>query len=261
MHGRLVVVSGGAMGIGAGIAEAFLREGARVAILDREEPQSEVLATAPENQLLYIKTELTREAEIEAAVGVIRKNFGPLEVLVNNAGGNDAVGLRGSVDEFRQSLERNLVHYFALARCVLDDLIATRGTIINLGSKTALTGQGGTSGYAAAKGGILGLTREWAADLADRGVRVNAVVPAEVMTPLYERWLADSEDPEGARLRLNQTIPLEKRTTTIEEIASAVVFLASRKSAHTTGQWFFPDGGYVHMDRALTSGATHLKRS
>ena len=103
---------------------------------------------------------------------------------------------------------------------------------MNIGSKVAETGQGGTSGYAASKGGINGLTREWALDLADDGIRVNCVIPAEVMTPLYERWISTQPNPEESLAAIRQSIPLERRMTTIQEIADTVVFVASAIIAH-----------------------------
>src|SRR5690606_6607519 len=116
-------------------------------------------------------------------------------------------------------------------------------------SKTALTGQGQTSAYVAAKAAQLGLTREWAAALAPYGVRVNAILPAEVMTPMYEAWLQSFPDPVEARARIEARIPLGQRMTSAEEIAAMAVFLISARSGHTTGQWLFVDGGYVHLDR------------
>ena len=172
---------------------------------------------------------------------------------MNNAGVNDGVGLeRGNPEEFVKSLERNLVHYYAMAHFALPALKKSRGSIVNISSKTAVTGQGGTSGYVASKGAILGLTREWAAELLSLGIRVNAVIPAEVMTPLYEQWLAKHPNPQEKLERIVSKIPLGQRMTTAEEIAATVVFLLSEKSGHTTGQHLFVDGGYVHLDRALT---------
>jgi L-fucose dehydrogenase len=123
---------------------------------------------------------------------------------------------------------------------------------VNISSKTAITGQGGTSGYASSKGAILALTREWAAELLTYGIRVNAIVPAEVMTPLYRQWLDSFPNAEEKLKTILSKIPLEKRMTTPDDIAAMVVFLISARASHVTGQHIFVDGGYVHLDRALT---------
>jgi len=186
-------------------------------------------------------------------VDQVLKDFGRLDALVNNAGRNDKVGLEdGNPDEYVASLKRNLVHYYAMAHYSLPHLKRSRGSVVNIGSKTAVTGQGSTSGYASSKGAIMALTREWAAELLPYGIRVNTVVPAEVMTPLYRSWLDTFPDPKEKLANIISKIPLDKRMTTSEEIAAMVVFLISPKSSHTTGQHLFVDGGYVHLDRALT---------
>jgi len=131
-------------------------------------------------------------------------------------------------------------------------LKASKGSIVNVSSKTAITGQGDTSGYCASKGAQLSLTREWAAALLNDGVRVNAVIPAEVMTPLYERWINSFDNAAEKLAAITAKIPLGQRMTTSEEIARMCVFLLSDVSAHTTGQWVFVDGGYTHLDRALS---------
>jgi L-fucose dehydrogenase len=145
------------------------------------------------------------------------------------------------------------VHYYALAHYALPALKRSQGSIVNISSKVALTGQGGTSGYAASKGAQLALTREWAAELLPFGIRVNAVLPAEVMTPLYARWLKTLGDPEAKLKQITDKIPLGHRMTLSSEIAAATVFLLSpTQSGHTTAQHIIVDGGYVHLDRALT---------
>jgi L-fucose dehydrogenase len=161
------------------------------------------------------------------------------------------VGLAAGPAAFRASLDRNLVHYYTLAHLCLDDLRRSQGAIVNISSKTALTGQGDTSAYVAAKAAQLGLTREWAAALAPDGVRVNAVVPAEVMTPLYRTWLDTFPDPAAKLAEITNRIPFGQRMTTAREIADTVVFLLSARASHTTGQWLFPDGGDTHLDRAI----------
>jgi L-fucose dehydrogenase len=200
-----------------------------------------------------ITVELSTAESCSQSVDQTLKEFGRIDALVNNAGRNDKVGLEeGNVDEYMASLKRNLVHYYGMAHYALPHLKRSRGSIVNIGSKTAVTGQGSTSGYASSKGAIMALTREWAAELLPYGIRVNTVIPAEVMTPLYRSWLDTFPDPEEKLKTILTKIPLEKRMTTSEEIAAMVVFLISAKSSHTTGQHLFVDGGYVHLDRALT---------
>jgi len=200
-----------------------------------------------------ITVELGTAESCEQSVAQVVKEFGRLDALVNNAGRNDKVGLEeGNPDEYVESLKRNLVHYYSMAHYALPHLKRARGSIVNVGSKTAVTGQGSTSGYASSKGAIMALTREWAAELLPYGIRVNTVIPAEVMTPLYRSWLDTFPKPEEKLNVILSKIPLEKRMTTAEEIAAMVVFLLSAKSSHTTGQHLFVDGGYVHLDRALT---------
>jgi L-fucose dehydrogenase len=200
-----------------------------------------------------ISIDLATPESCEQSVSQTLKEFGRLDALVNNAGRNDKVGLeQGNPAEYIASLNRNLVHYYSMAHYSLTHLKRSHGSIVNIGSKTAVTGQGSTSGYASSKGGIMALTREWAAELLPYGIRVNTVIPAEVMTPLYRSWLDTFPDPEEKLDLILSRIPLEKRMTTSEEIAAMVVFLLSSKSSHTTGQHLFVDGGYVHLDRALT---------
>jgi L-fucose dehydrogenase len=258
LQNRVVLVSGGAKGIGEAITRAFAREGAVPVILGRNAQEASALVEAIQSEggkADAILCELTREQEVRDAVARVVDKYGHVDCVVNNAGVNDGVGLRADVAEFRASLEKNVVHAFVLVQAALDSLVARRGSIVNIGSKCAVTGQGGTSGYAAAKGALNALTREWALDLARDGVRVNSVIPAEVMTPLYARWLSTRPDPEAARRSIENTIPLGKRMTLAREIADMTVFLASSCSAHTTGQIIYVDGGYTHLDRAYTGAA------
>jgi L-fucose dehydrogenase len=249
---KIVLVTGGAKGIGAAIVRTAASEGAIPVIVDREreagkKTQSEVLRSE------LIVGELSSPEFCQAAIEQTIRKCGRLDALINNAGVNDKIGLEhGSPAQFVESLGRNLLHYYNMAHYALPYLKKSRGTIVNISSKTAVTGQSGTSGYVAAKGGILGLTREWAAELLDYGIRVNAVVPAEVMTPLYQQWLDSFPNPEEALRSVLAKIPLGKRMTTPEEIATMVVFLLSPRAGHITGQHIFVDGGYVHLDRALT---------
>lgn len=252
---KVVLVTGGSKGIGQGIVRSFLAEGAHVVNVNRSEKEGRELEaeySAKGQQCVFVQGDLSSTEACQNAVAQTLSRFGQLDVLVNNAGVNDGVGLDAGPDAFVDSLKRNLIHVYAMAHYAIESLKVTRGTIINIGSKVAVTGQGGTSGYAAAKGGVNGLTREWALDLAQHGIRVNAVIPAETWTPLYENWLNTMPDPAAAKASIEKMIPLGGRFTTIEEIADTVVFLASSRSSHTTGQIMYVDGGYTHFDRKYT---------
>lgn len=254
LQGKVVIVTGGAAGIGGAVSLALAREGAIPVIFGRSalQPDFEAELRAAQPDFAFHQVELSDAAACERAVAQTLQAFGALHGLVNNAGVNDGVGLDAGRDAFVASLNKNLIHYYVMAHLCVDALKATRGAIVNMSSKTAVTGQGGTSGYTAAKGAQLSLTREWAASLAADGVRVNAVIPAEVMTPLYRDWISTFDDPDAKLADIVRRIPLGQRMTTSEEIADTTVFLLSARAAHVTGQWLFVDGGYTHLDRALT---------
>ena len=240
------------MGIGAAIVRAAAAEGAIPVIVDRcAEPAH---ALAAELNAHAVVADLIQPENCRRAVAEAVEKFGAIHAVVNNAGVNDRVGLeQGSPQQYVASLERNLFHYYNVAHYALDTLKKSQGAIVNIASKTAVTGQGDTSGYASSKGAILALTREWAVELLPYNIRVNAVVPAEVMTQLYRNWLQAFPDPETKLAEIVSKIPLGRRMTTAEEIAAMVIFLLSPQAGHITGQHLFVDGGYVHLDRALLS--------
>ena len=252
---KVIIVSGGAKGIGEGISKTLAIEGAIPVIVGRnmDDNQKTVYEIkSAGGHAFCVEAELTRPEECKKAIDLTLKAFGKIEGLVNNAGVNDGVGLEhGNYEKFMQSLHKNLVHYYLLAHYALPALIKSKGAIVNIGSKTAETGQGNTSAYAASNGGRNALTREWAVELLKYGIRVNAVIVAECFTPLYEKWISTFPNPEEKLSEITEKIPLEKRMTTADEIANMVTFLLSDASSHTTGQLIHVDGGYVHLDRAL----------
>jgi L-fucose dehydrogenase len=252
---KVVLITGGAEGIGAAISRACLEEGAIPCIVNRDSETVQAFARGLREdgaRFELAPRELNTPESCREAVEEVLRRRGRIDALVNNAGINDKVGLEaGSPDEFLASVQRNLWHYYSMAHYALASLKEVRGSIVNIASKVAMTGQGGTSGYAASKGGQLALTREWAVELLPFGIRVNAIVPSEVMTPLYRRWIETFPDPEGKLHSITRKIPLGQRMTEPAEIASMAVFLLSDKASHITGQHVFVDGGYVHLDRAL----------
>lgn len=255
---KVVIVTGGAKGIGEAITRGFAAEGAIPCIFGRNREEAARLVAelqAGGQRADSFHCELTDETAVRAAVAAVQAKYRRIDCLVNNAGVNDGVGLRSPVADFRASLEKNIVQCFVLVQAALDALIASRGTIVNIGTKCAVTGQGGTSGYVAAKGAMNALTREWALDLAQYGIRVNCILPAEVMTPQYERWISTRPDPAAAIAAINATVPLGRRMTTAAEIANTAVFVASPRASHTTGQILAVDGGYIHLDRAYSTKA------
>ena len=255
LQDKVIIVTGGSKGIGHAITNVLANEGAIPFIVSRDEKS--VLKTVQEienkgGKCSYALAELIDAEQGQAAIQKAVSTFGTVNGLVNNAGVNDSVGLEnGDTKKFIDSLKKNVVHYFIMAQACLPFLRENKGSIVNIGSKVSLTGQGGTSGYAAACGARNALTREWALELLPHSIRVNAVMVAESYTPLYEKWINTFPNPKEKLNQIESKIPLEKRMTTPEEIANMVAFLLSEKSSHTTGQLLFVDGGYVHLDRSI----------
>ena len=256
LEGKIIMVTGGAKGIGFGIVEALAKEGAVPVIVGRSDEDNNLALEKIKKagaEGFQMTAELSKPDECKKAVDLTLKKLGKIEGLVNNAGVNDGVGLEhGSYERFMESLHKNLVHYYLMAHYALPSLKLAKGAIVNIGSKTAETGQGNTSAYAASNGGRNALTREWAVELLPYGIRVNAIIVAECYTPLYESWIKTFPNPEEKLKSITAKIPLDKRMTTAEEIANMAAFLLSEKSSHTTGQLIHVDGGYVHLDRAIS---------
>jgi L-fucose dehydrogenase len=255
-NNKLIVVTGGASGIGRSISKNLVSDGATVCILDNNKEagssMSEEMTDLP-GELFYIVTELTRPEECAEAIHQIIQKFERIDGLVNNAGTNDGIGLEnGDYRKFIASLDKNVGHYHTLTELVLPHLKKTGGAIVNICSKVAETGQGNTSGYAASNGVRFELTKEWAVSFIPFGIRVNAVVVAECWTPQYDWWISQQENANEKLAAINAKIPLGNRMTSTEEVAAMVLFLLSEKSSGINGELVHVDGGYVHLDRAIS---------
>lgn len=253
---KVVVISGAAGkkgSIGETILQNLVNEGAIPAVIDRNDRGFDYIEEIRKKEIdaIFCKTDVTNPEQIKKAVDTIVEKYGRIDIVINNVGVNDGIGLDATYEEFMNSLKLNVVSYFLVVKHALPYLKKSKGNILNIGSKVALTGQGKTSGYAASKGAVLGLTREWAVDLIKYGIRSNAIIIAESWTPAYDTWIKTLEDGEEKLKSIVKKIPLENRMTTPQEIADVCLFTISERSSHTTGQFITVDGGYVHLDRSL----------
>ncbi len=252
LSNKVFLVSGGAKGIGGAISKGLVAEGAIPVMIDPSEKEAAEIIELAEGKALQIPMRLFSPEQAKEAVDLAIKTYGRVDGVVNNAGANDGVGLEnGSPEAYAASVSKNLFHYYYLAHYALPQLKEHQGAIVNISSKTAVTGQGNTSGYISAKGAQLALTREWAVELLPYQIRVNAILPAEVYTPMYASWIQSFPNPEEKLNEINSRIPLGRRMTNPEEIASMAIFLLSDQASHITGQHLYVDGGYTHLDRSL----------
>lgn len=247
LENRVAIVTGGSKGIGLGCAKVFGKHGCRVAIGSRDETlgrQAEADLRSLGVEATYIQCDVTREEDM---IGLIEKTvgkYGHLDCMLNNAGWHPpALTIEEiSVADFEKLVRLNLTSTFMGCKFSLPHLRKTNGCIINMSSEVANIGQTSAPSYVPTKAGQIGLTRALALDLAAEGIRVNAVCPAGVMTPLVKEW-ADSEyDPEAALSLVDRWHPLG-RMATAEEIGEVCAFLASDEASFITGQALVPDGG------------------
>jgi NAD(P)-dependent dehydrogenase (short-subunit alcohol dehydrogenase family) len=246
MQGRRVLVTGGASGIGLASARRFVAEGARVALLDRDAAKLEVAARELGSNSFASNADVTNESEVRAAVEEATRALEGLDGLVNAAGISEWRGLAElTLEDWRRVLSINLDGPYIVCRAALAALKASgKATIVNIASGAGLQPRQNFSAYCASKGGLVLFTKAIAMDLAADGIRVNAVCPGIVMTPLVERNLALTGDRDGAYQRYVSR-NLMKRFGTAGEIAEAVLYLSSHESGFVTGSALSIDGGSV----------------
>ena len=245
LAGRVVLVTGGASGIGEAIVRRFAAQGSRVGFLDIKDDAGQALAAelgGADAGIRYVHADLTDIAALRAAVSAVRDALGPITVLVNNAAHDERHRTEDVTPEYWDGrVAVNLRHQFFAAQAVLPDMQAAGGgSIINFGSVSWMVGQGGMAAYTACKSAVLGLTRSLARDYGPDNIRVNAIAPGWIMTQRQkELWLT----PEG-RQELMQRQCL-KRELQPDEIARVTLFLASEEASACTNQHYVVDGGWV----------------
>jgi 3-oxoacyl-[acyl-carrier protein] reductase len=240
LSGKIAVVTGSTRGIGRAVAQALSDSGARVAVVGRDRERASQVANEIGNGAAGFACDVTDTAQVAALIAQVEKELGGIDILVNNAGvTRDNLVMRLKDEDWDEVMNANLRGAFAAIRAVSRGMMKKRsGRIINMASVVGLMGNKGQSNYAASKAGLIALTKSVAKELGTRGILVNAIAPGFIETEM-----TDAMTPE-ARSVLNGLIPLE-RLGKPEDIASAVVFLASDHASYITGQVIVIDGGMV----------------
>jgi L-fucose dehydrogenase len=247
-HNKAVVVTGGSKGIGAGCARVFCQEGGLVAILARGAEAGKALAAQLSangpGRAIYLQCDVSRPDQLQRAIDQAAAEFGRLDCIVNNAGSHPpATSIDDtSIEDMENLLRLNYLSTFVGAKAALPYLRKTKGTIINMSSMVALLGQPESSAYCATKGAQLSLTKALAVELGHEGIRVNAILPGNVDTPLMRDWANTLPDPESALQRVSD-LQVFGRMGTSEEIGRIALFLASEESSFLTGQAIEAEGG------------------
>lgn len=247
LQSKVAVITGGSAGIGFGCARVFGKYGCAVVIGSRGREAGQKAERELNDagySAVFVPTDVAVESDVARLIGAAIERFGRLDCMVNNAGWHppgetiDQV----SVEDFEQLLRLNLTSTFCGCKLAIPHLRKSHGSIINMSSEAGLIGQAEAPRYAATKAGQIGLTRALALDFARDGVRVNAVCPAGVHTPMWDDWAASLSDPSQAMEMAKRAHPLG-RMATIDEIGEVCAFLASDEASFITGQAICPDGG------------------
>lgn len=245
---RVVIVTGGAKGIGAGCARVFCEQGGVVGVLDVDvagaTTLSDELTAAGPGRAFPVPCDVSRPEQIEQAIETVVRRTGRLDCLINNAGVHPpATSIDDTSITAVEALFRlNFLGTYAGCKFAVPHLRRTQGTIVNVSSMTAVLGQDRSSAYAATKGAQLSLTRALAVELGPQGIRVNAVLPSNVDTPLMRDWAATLDDPQSALERV-AALQVFGRMATPEEIGRVCLFLATEDSSFVTGQGIEVEGG------------------
>jgi len=241
---KVVAITGAEMGIGKAIAEAFSKRGAKVVIVGIDEAEGTATAAHLPGKALFIKADVSKEEEVKLLPEKIKKEFGPVDILVNNAGiykkGNVSTT---SFEDWKKILDVNLDGVFLVTKYILQQMLEqNQGVIVNIASEAGIAAIGNQVAYNVSKAAVIALTKSLAVDFAEHNIRANAVCPGTTMTPLVEKALATSANPEEEKRALESSRPLN-RLGKPEEIANAVLALASEELGYATGAVLSIDGG------------------
>lgn len=245
---RVVLITGAAKGIGQGCADVFHDAGGQIALLDRDSDAglalTDRLNTVRSGSARFYDCDVADAEKLTKTVHQVAKDFGRLDCLINNAGIHppDASLADTSLADLMRVIQVNFVSTFVASRAAIEHLRQTRGSIVNMSSMTAVLGQKNSAAYAATKGAQLSFTKSLALELGSDGVRVNAVLPSNVDTPLMRSWAASLPDPEFALRRIAE-LQVFGRMATVEEIGKVCLFLASDDASFVTGQGIEVEGG------------------
>ncbi|WEG11073.1 glucose 1-dehydrogenase [Pullulanibacillus sp. KACC 23026] len=246
LNGQVAIVTGGASGIGEATVDLFTAEGAKVVIADLNKDKLESVVNrlkAQGREVVGVCGDVSEETQVKHLINTTIKTFGKLDVLFNNAGTILSKGIDEiESHEWDRLFEVNVKSMYLTIKYSLSFLEKTKGRIVNMASMTGVAGQRRNPAYSATKGAVISLTKSLAVDMAPKGVRINAICPAGVMTPLLERWLEEQPDPDLAKLEQDRS-HLLGYTAEAEEIASVVLFLSNRDSSFITGEVVTVDGG------------------
>jgi NAD(P)-dependent dehydrogenase (short-subunit alcohol dehydrogenase family) len=248
-QGQVVLVSGGGSGIGRAVAQGAAAEGGCAVVLDLNRPAARETVSLIEQrgQAAHALTmDVSRVRDVQRVVAAVAIRFGRIDVLVNNAGVEHSAPVhQTSETDWDRVLGVNLKGTFLLSRQVLQVMLKRgKGAVVNVASISGLLGWPAYAAYCASKGGVVQLTRQMAVDYGPHGIRVNCVCPGTTLTPLAERLFRQEQDPESVKATIAARHPLG-RFARPEEIAQAVLFLASEEASFVTGAILPVDGGYT----------------
>jgi meso-butanediol dehydrogenase / (S,S)-butanediol dehydrogenase / diacetyl reductase len=236
LSNKVIVLTGGGDGIGAECALAYVREGATVAILDRDLASAESVAARAGERCIALRADVSDEKMLRSAFTEVLQRFDRIDAVHNNAGiANPSKPLHETSETEWDDLQRiNVKSVYWTTRFAFDALVASKGAILNTASLVGLIGQTNHAAYVASKGALISLTKAMAADYASSSIRVNAICPAGVWTPMLERWCDEQPDPSSVRQYLDD-IHLLGACPHGDVIADAAVFLLSHRSRFITG--------------------------